>query len=120
MIVLTHIYILILIGSYSIMQNLRVIKIINHSGCFQSYPLFNPFPLPLFPFLHIGVVAVNNSLGHLKIESCISSFTFCFQQNVDSFIDQKEALDRRKKQMLFKKWSERVYSPVKVSKIHII
>ena len=36
------------------------------------------------------------------------------QQDVDSFIDHREALDRRKKQMLFKKWSERVYSPVKV------
>ena len=40
--------------------------------------------------------------------------TFSFQQDVDSFIDHREALDRRKKQMLFKKWSERVYSPVKV------
>ncbi|CAH3121639.1 unnamed protein product [Pocillopora meandrina] len=36
-----------------------------------------------------------------------------FVKDVDSFIDHKEALDRRKKQMLFKKWSERVYSPVK-------
>lgn len=40
--------------------------------------------------------------------------TFSFQQDVDRFIDHREALDRRKKQMLFKKWSERVYSPVKV------
>ena len=40
--------------------------------------------------------------------------TFSFQQDVDSFIYHREALDRRKKQMLFKKWSERVYSPVKV------
>ena len=36
-------------------------------------------------------------------------------QGVDSFIDHKAALDKRKKQMLFKKWSERVYSPVKVN-----
>jgi len=34
---------------------------------------------------------------------------------VDNFIDHKAALDKRKKQMLFKKWSERVYSPVKVN-----
>ena len=39
---------------------------------------------------------------------------FSFQQDVDRFIDHREALDRRKKQMLFKKWNERVYSPVKV------
>ena len=38
-----------------------------------------------------------------------------YQQDVDSFIDHKAALDKRKKQMLFKKWSERVYTPVKVS-----
>ncbi|CAH3161578.1 unnamed protein product [Porites evermanni] len=36
-----------------------------------------------------------------------------FVKDVDRFIDHREALDRRKKQMLFKKWSERVYSPVK-------
>ncbi|KAJ7385675.1 hypothetical protein OS493_013702 [Desmophyllum pertusum] len=36
-----------------------------------------------------------------------------FVKDVDSFIDHKAALDKRKKQMLFKKWSERVYSPVK-------
>ena len=34
---------------------------------------------------------------------------------MDNFIDHKAALDKRKKQMLFKKWSERVYSPVKVN-----
>ena len=38
-----------------------------------------------------------------------------YQKDVDSFIDHKAALDKRKKQMLFKKWSERVYSPVKVN-----
>ena len=46
--------------------------------------------------------------------------TFSFQQDVDRFIDHREALDRRKKQMLFKKWSERVYSPVKVHITYIL
>lgn len=36
-----------------------------------------------------------------------------FVKEVDRFIDDKAALDTQKKKMLFKKWSERVYSPVK-------
>ena len=45
--------------------------------------------------------------------NALASFNF-HEQEVDRFIDHKAALDTRKKQMLFKKWSERVYSPVKV------
>jgi len=36
-----------------------------------------------------------------------------FVKEVDRFIDDKAALDKQKQQMLFKKWSDRVYSPVK-------
>ena len=36
-----------------------------------------------------------------------------FLKDVDSFLTQKEVLDLRKKEMLHKKWNERVYEPLR-------
>lgn len=38
-------------------------------------------------------------------------------QEIDEYLQEKDQLDKRKKEMLFKKWRERVFEPIHVVEI---